>query len=606
MRASVTALLLAAVPVVGCGEIQGAPLSEAPLNRGCPAVNPCGAYDVPNAKTSPQCNKDGRCDFPIPDYPFTVVVTVPNSSFYAPGRSFVFTSEDLRPPPGTTRPGTACVPPTCFQLPELVRAEGRYVVTKAVSQAVGLDLPDRTSIPITVAFVPLVGDTQDELASRGIPVGDVLTASRLFGQPPEVSYVDTVSLGSYRRIAYPEPPYDKFFPPAFSTLQVTERLVANGFRDEFVLGTRAEAPPAGATVPGATPIDDESGEFRTAAVTRAEGLDGWRVWLVDAPTQRRISSVRTLKGTRDEVRLDTVGQSQPESTSLRQDVDVIVAPPQGFLAVPRLQSQLVGGQGLQSLNIPRLPGPATVEGLVANADGAGLTGIPARLLFTSTRLRLFDGTPTPLFSYATAVSTDETGHFATVLPPGLYDVTIEPDERTGFSKGRDTFDTSEPTAKTYQPQPRTVASGRVLLADGRPLSEAEVVALPSAQPAPRTSVKPRPARTRTDRDGVFRFEVDQGQYDFIVDPPAGSGFPRLVQLRSFGTATADIGEVRVAPPAPLVLQLKDPSDTANPIVRAVVRVYAELPGRGPPAVEIGRSMTDAEGKCEILLAHQGR
>ncbi len=79
-----------------------------------------------------------------------------------------------------------------------------------------------------------------------------------------------------------------------------------------------------------------------------------------------------------------------------------------------------------------------------------------------------------------------------------------------------------------------------------------------------------------------------------------------MQLRSFATGTADLGEIQVAPPARLSFTLRDPSLNGNPIVRAMVRIFALAPGRGPPAVEIGRAMTDESGKCEILLAQQAR
>jgi hypothetical protein len=146
----------------------------------------------------------------------------------------------------------------------------------------------------------------------------------------------------------------------------------------------------------------------------------------------------------------------------------------------------------------------------------------------------------------------------------------------------------------------------VLLADGRPLSEADVMALPSRRAATSTSLEPRPAHTRTDPEGNFSLEVDQGQYDLVVDPQAGTGFPRVVQARSFGAGTADLGELQVAPPAPLSFRILDPSQVGNPIAGAVVRVFAEAPGRGPPAVEMGRAMTDAAGQVEILLAQQPR
>jgi hypothetical protein len=570
-----------------CSPIVGTPLSEAPLNAGCPEVNPCAAYDVEGTLIPAQCAKDGRCDYGRPDFPFTMVVNVPTSSFFGSGRTFVLTSEVFRPQVGTQR-GT-CIAPTCIQLPPLTRIEGKYRVTKAAAEAVGQPLTEGTSLPVNVSLVPLVPDSATEMLTTGIAMDPVLTSSRLVGRPAQVSYIDAISLGDFRRIAYPQPPFDQYFPPAITDLAITDRYVPDGFFDDFYLGDANH------------PLDDVSGDSRTATVTRDEGLDGWRVWLVDSVTERRISSIRTLGGTKMAVRLDTVGRS------LQDDVDVIVAPPSDWLGVPRLQSRLLNGQGLDSLELKPVRAPASIKGLVADGEGVTLIGIPSRLLFTSTGVRLEDGTLQPLLRYTTAVSTDETGHFSTVLPPGFYDVTIEPAEGTGFSKVKDTFDTDDALPKTYRPPLRTVATGHVVLADGRPLSEADILAIPSSdKPVVGTAVKPRPARTRTDRDGRFRFEVDQGQYDLVVDPQAGTGFPRILQVRSIGTGTADIGDIQVAPPARLSFTLRDPSQVGNPIVRAMVRIFSALPGRGEFLVEIGRAMTDEGGQCEILLAQQAR
>jgi hypothetical protein len=606
--AGLTALSLA----IACSPIVAQPLSGAPLNAGCPEEHGCDLYDVaadggaeagattPAGTTMPkaQCN-EGRCDFGRPAFDFWAVVSVPDSSYYAPGRTFVLTSNDLSAQPGAAAPGVTCRPPLCVQLPELVSAEGKYRVTAAASTAVGFPLAEGTSIPVRVAFVPLVEGLENEATTFGLPADALFTSSRVIRKakerPEEVSYVDAVSVGRYVRIAYPEPPFDAWFPPVLSQLSVSDT-----FLDDFVLGDPK------------TPLDDDKGDSRRATVTRAEGLDGWRVWLVDSVTDRRISSIHTLSGTTMDVRLDTFGQSQTSSAALREGVEVIVAPPSSWLGVPQLQSRIINGQGLESLLVPPLPGPASIKGVVAVGEGAALTGIPSRLLFTSTRLRRADGTPDPLLRFSTTVSTDNTGHFATVLPPGFYDVTIEPAEGTGCAEGvgcakvKDSFDTSEMLGKTFRPPPRTIAAGRVMLADGRPLAEADILAVPSDIPVVGNAVKPRPARTRTAPDGTFRFEVDQGQYDFIVDPQSGTGFPRVVQLRSFATGTADLGVIQVAPPARLSFTLRDPSLPGNPIVRAMVRIFALAPGRGPPTVEIGRAMTDETGKCEILLAQQPR
>ena len=133
-----------------------------------------------------------------------------------------------------------------------------------------------------------------------------------------------------------------------------------------------------------------------------------------------------------------------------------------------------------------------------------------------------------------------------------------------------------------------------------------MLVVPAEVPLVGRAVRPRPARTRTRPDGTFDLEVDQGQYTLMVDPLPGTDFPRAVQARSFTGVSADVGDVVVEPPLRLTFKLKDPSESANPIIRANVAIYAEIPGRGPPAVEMGRGTTDTDGYVEILLAPQAR
>ncbi len=157
---------------IACSPIVAQPLSGAPLNAGCPEEHACDLYNVRGRRTrrrsattpKAQCN-EGRCDFGRPAFDFWAVVSVPDSSYYAPGRTFVLTSKDLSAQPGTSAPGVTCRPPLCVQLPELVAAEGKYRVTAAASTAVGFPLAEGTSLPVRVAFVPLVAGVQNDTAT---------------------------------------------------------------------------------------------------------------------------------------------------------------------------------------------------------------------------------------------------------------------------------------------------------------------------------------------------------------------------------------------------------------------------------------------------------
>jgi hypothetical protein len=245
-------VLVAGVAVLGpsfaCGEIVGAPLSSAPMNSCAADQFPCARYLVTGGQSKPECNLN-RCDFGRPTYKYTVVVSVPDSSFYAAGRTFVLSSDDFGPPSGTAVRGT-CIPPLCIPLPELVAAEGTYRVTHDASVAVGLPLDEGTSLPVRVSFIPLAPtstlDVPVEAADVGFPASDVLMSSRLIRPssqlPGAVLYRDTVAVGRYVRILSPEPPYDAFFPPVFTGLGVSDNLV-----DSFLLGGLK------------TPLDDPSG-----------------------------------------------------------------------------------------------------------------------------------------------------------------------------------------------------------------------------------------------------------------------------------------------------------------------------------------------------------
>jgi hypothetical protein len=613
--AVVALVVLVLAPAFACSPVVGTPLSDAPINACGAEQFSCDRYEVKGMTVKPQCNRDlvtfkSRCDFGGPGgYKYTVVINVPDSSFYAPGRTFVLTNSDLVEQPGA--PVHPCRLPGCVRLPDLVTIDGQYQVTEAASTIMGMPLRDFTSIPVRVDLVPLAPEADVEATSVGLPLQDIRLASQRIPKSgtlaAHLSFFDAISVGRYTRIAYPEPPFDAFFPPVFTPLEVSENRL-----DTLVIGEPTKCP-AGSPVP-CTALDDEGGLTRTSTIQRKEGLDGWRVWLVDTPARggRRISAIKPLSGVETTVVLHTVGgfdpAANPPSSSLRNEVEIVIAPPEGWVGVPRLQSPIPNGGpfGFRELVVPSFPPPTVFRGLVAQGDGTALTGIPSRVLFTSTGLRNFDDKPPHVLRYTTVVSTDDTGNFWTVLPVGFYDVTIEPAEGTGFAKGKETLDTTVLTSKTFHPPPRTIAFGRAVLADGRALSEATVLAVPSEVALEGSAVRPRPARTRTDREGNFRFEVDQGLFNLMVDPQPGTDFPRVVQIRSFAGATADVGEIVVAPPARLALQFKDPSDIGNPIVRAVVRVFAELPGRGAPALEIGQAMTGPDGKCEILLAPQAR
>ncbi len=119
-------------------------------------------------------------------------------------------------------------------------------------------------------------------------------------------------------------------------------------------------------------------------------------------------------------------------------------------------------------------------------------------------------------------------------------------------------------------------------------------------------VKARPGRTKTLQDGRFVLELDPGPYVFTVIPKAGTGFPRVVTRPEVLAKATELPDIRVPAPTRLAFELRDPSPTGNPIVRAVVRILAAVPGREGMPIEIGSAMTDPNGLVEILLAQEPR
>lgn len=599
MRSALPVVALGAVlacsPAFACSPIEELGTSVLAQNA-CPA-NACDAYaELAPGRGRPQCSA-GRCEFAPAQlgYPFRATITLPTSSPYAPGVTFVLAGEDFQ----RSSAPSACAPPTCVRLPDLGEARGSYTFDDASAQAVGLPVPGGLSVPVRVVFTPLAGTT-DQIDARdtGLPLDDAFAASnfqsRNPGADPEVFYTRPLAPGRYLRYSYPAPPYDAYLPPAVDAVRVVVLLV-----DDLVLGSPQ------------VPLDDPGGTARNADVTRDEGLDGWRMWLADSATGQRISTLRTLTGTRALVRLETTRQSAPGTNALREGVEVVLVPPATEVAVPSLVSPILLGAGL-AFSYPALPPPTQVTGLVAVPErrSSQLVAVPGRVSFKSTALTQANGDDSQLLRYDATVTTDRSGKFSIVLPPGLYDVTVEPEESTG--RGKVTRPVAIPVASSpyalgLEPPAQTLVTGRAVLSDGRPLAGAEVLAsapaaragVPSASP----SSIPRPGRTRTAVDGTFSLSLDEGTQQIAILPQPGTGFPRVVRQTSVGGETAPLGTIVVPPPVKVAFELRDPSTFVS-IGSATIRVFASSADGAP--VEVGRTRCSEDGECEILLAPELR
>ncbi|HQY61708.1 MAG TPA: carboxypeptidase-like regulatory domain-containing protein [Polyangiaceae bacterium] len=569
-------LAVAVVVVASCAPIVGSPVSSAPRNT-CES-GPCERYDQPGPK--PGCTSAGRCEVAgRPEYPYVLAVAIPGTSFFAPNRTMLLRSQDLRG-------GPDCPAATCISLPPLIDVSGAYRVTREAAALVGLDVGAETrALPAQTLFFPeIVLDDGPRVEARDVG----LPAQPVFAEPrPGPGYRAFLPPGPFRRVAYPAPPLDGVLPPVASSVSVRVDTVQNNiplFSDAFEVGRAPNG------------LDDPSGESRTAQVRRAGGLDGFVAYLRDRRTERRVSSARALSGPIAEVRLDTVAENGAGG-ALRDGIDIVVAPSPSWLAVPLLVDRIIAGAGLR-LVYPELPPPTPVVARVVAPTG----GVGARVSFESASIETSGGTATPSLSYRTTVRTDPDGRLATVLPPGTYDVFVEPEDAArALGEARQSVTVRGGSAELeLRVRPKARVSGRVLLSDGRPLANADIQWNPSAAKRPSTGLTPRPARTSTDDKGAFSVPLDEGEYELSVVPEALTGFPRLVSLRRpVGPNDATLEDLVVFAPTRLAWTIKDPGGLA-PIARAVVRAFGYVANEAA-YVEVGSALTDATGGFEMLV-----
>ncbi len=594
-RAPAILVVLGAAVIASCEPIEPRPISNAPMNS-C-EDSACERYDPGRANAQPRCSSTNRCELPgaRPDAPFFLLVHVPDTAVYAPGMTFVISDKDLdKSPPPNARPCPQTVTaPICVSLPEFALSTGFYrVLSKAAADVdFPLDITGEASIPVRVVYRQI--GTIDEIPIEDVPLDVLFALPQRNGT--NIEHSRFIPLGQYQRDVYPLPPFDAYFPPNSEPFTVR----TTNFIDDFRLGTLQRQ------------LDDVTGTSRVATITRVEGLEGWRVFLNDRVVNRRISTLKTLGPTSVAVvRLDTVGENNRGPNGgpgLGDDVDAIVAPPEGSIGIPRLVSRLLSGGGLGNLEYPELPPPIAFSGQVTGKVDGQTVGFPARVTFetlTGDLLRTRTGTD-PLLSYTTSVTTDNTGRFATVVPPGRYTVRVEPAEGTGFAnkilRGREIDETT--IIESFEVDPKTRVRGRAVLSDNRPLADAEILATPTNRDP--SAFRPRPGKARTDVDGNFQMLLDQGSYQFTIIPQAGTGFPWLVARHQVPPNETDLPLMRVPAPVRFGFSVRDPRNV-NPIVRATVRVFGESAPGSRTYVELGSAMSDAQGNVEILLAQQVR
>lgn len=579
LRASAACAILGLVSAASCDPIVGSPLTNAPKNQ-CgneSDVGACERYAQSPITAKPDCSGQGRCiTNGDPRYlSYVLVVSTPSTSFLSPSQTFLVPASIAR------KAGE-------IKLPNQVEVDGAYRATNETSTLVGSPFngPGPHALPVRPVYFPMIeldDGTRVEARDVGLPESPTFAEGQ-YGGLGAVSFRAFLPAGPYRRVVAPLAPYARAFPPVSSDLRVAVTEASSVFADLVTVGE------------GATVLDDPTADSHTANVKRESGLDGFTVFLRDRKTQRILSSVRPLAGIEASARLDTVGENGPDGT-LRDGIEIVVAPDPSWIGVPTLVDRILAGAGFR-LVYPPLPPPCVVEG-----DLTGDGPVEGLVVFESTGIEVVGGVVSSSLVYRTRVRTDAFGHFSTVLPPGNYQAYAEPqDFEKAFGKARSSVIVRGQRTDLVLPTRRKgKVLGKVRLADGRPLAHAEVLAGASA--ASRTTKSaaeaPRPARTLTDDAGGFTLALDEGEYDLVVLPEPGTGFPRLVSLgRPVGPTGANLEDLVVFAPFDLSSAIKDPAGRA--IARALVRAFAYV-SDATGFVEVGQSLTDNDGRFEMLV-----
>lgn len=219
---------------------------------------------------------------------------------------------------------------------------------------------------------------------------------------------------------------------------------------------------------------------------------------------------------------------------------------------------------------------------------------------------------------------DDDGIFEVDLLPGTYEVVLAPQNTIDATNNRmkqglvseaavlakqitveagDTFKT--PLAFTLPAQVEIM--GDVRLADGNPMVGATLSATALGRLVSSTESRGElfnrslPAGPATDAAGGFTLLLDPGSYDFVAQPPAGSGYPWLVRPGLRVTSKNDDWLTFDIPGATPITGIVK-SATGSTVPGAEVRAWAILTeGAATRSVLIGRTVTAEDGTYTILL-----
>jgi hypothetical protein len=593
-----------------CNPIESPP--SPPVNS-CPS-NPCSAYV--QSGPQPTCTS-GVCLVTAAATGLVLVVELAETSGFAPGGTFAAPLDEFLA--AQQRPIAGCVPPHCASLPSFVSVEGAYLIApKAATTDVSFPLgnPSYTALPAQATFrllwPPTSGASGALAEALGLPIEPVQTVSigppltplplRFPGPGGGVSLGFSAFLqpGSYEVVLRPTAPFDSVFGP-----EVTAVTIAPN-------GSTVALPPSCPSAADAQlqcvedfDITKETGQGATIPtfdIARADGLDGWTTYLRDS-SGTIVSNVVALTGSAPHVVLATDHLATATDDALAGTA-LIIAPPLGA-PYPTAIFAPIGNVLPATETYPTLPAPTVIGGSLSAEDG---TPVGANVSFEALAITDENGiSNTSNFEFVAEAQALPSGPFGSStysieLPQGSYRVSVRPLDPSGQVTTLPLLvvgTQSNPALNVVVGSPRTV-SGAARVADGRPLSDAEIDAQPVACTSGNSpACLPRQAITTAAADGSFRLALDPGRYLLSVHPADGTGLPWTSRPLSVGAADAPAILAPIAVPAPVAAGLKLLDPTGSPVAGAQVRFFSM--SAGGLAVEVGRAVSGRDGNFEMYL-----
>ncbi|MGA9855058.1 MAG: hypothetical protein WBR29_07270, partial [Gammaproteobacteria bacterium] len=538
-----TGALMGVAAILACGPVS-APVGPTLPANACPD-SPCSAFAQQGA--TPTCT-NGVC---VVDASYgsswTLVVSLAQDAFYAPGPTYAFGNEEGAPVcrSSASPEAVAGVLPYCACSDTACSVLGDLEVTPQAATLAKWNLgnaPADTVLPVQATFWPqwpeggaldatLVGlplppitaPLYAEVGANLLTGPDGRTPPLAFcAGPQEEGACPTPVMppGTYQRVLMPVAPFDAAYPPDIQSVTFglgaklpLESVAYDGHFDVVM----------GASGPSAFPTFD---------LVRADeqSLAGWTAYLRDQTTLRRISNLASLSGTQAK-NVQLLTSHHPTKFGALENAELVMAPPPASGAPIWIFSFIQSQLPEAALPYPIIP-RTVVDGQVTGPSGLGLS---AQVVFEATALcrstsidgpALLDASPTD-FSFEKTAATAADGKYPVELPRGQYQVTVVP-TAPGAALLVKTLDTdvetstSDPVCVPASPMQsqdfalpaQETVKGSACVADGRLLAGATVTFQPTAC-ANNTSdpaCLPRPAQTTVGDDGTFSIPLDQGGY----------------------------------------------------------------------------------------------